>query len=262
MIHSKIVQLMMFDDLTVYPSFPVAIGDLVTQNGWLLFNNLCALAGYYCTARVIDFPAIGRKKLQMVSFAICAFLFMMTAAIFNTAKSETLMFLYFATSFFGNFGANVTTYVVAAETYPTELRATCHGLSAFMGKAGALLATVIFHNMSTEAIFWVCGAVSVIGVLLTFVFTVDLTRVSLAEHDAQLELFLEGHLDRYKGKLNHPRHLSNWERWSGRHGEYDPGWAKKLVSDDMTRSTRQRKKSLSSLAVFKLFDETSHQTQE
>ncbi len=57
---------------------------------------------------------------------------MTTAAIFDTARSETLMFLYFASSFFGNFGVNVTTYVVAAETYPTELRATCHGLSAFL----------------------------------------------------------------------------------------------------------------------------------
>jgi hypothetical protein len=108
-------------------------GDLLVQNGWLLFNNICALIGYYCAARVIDVPVIGRKKLQMASFGICAGLFMTTAAIFDTARSETLMFLYFASSFFGNFGVNVTTYVVAAETYPTELRATCHGLSAFLG---------------------------------------------------------------------------------------------------------------------------------
>jgi len=168
----------------------------------LLFNNLCALAGYYFAARYIDVPAIGRRNLQMVSFAICAFLFFLTAAIFNTGKTETLMFLYFSSSFFGQFGANVTTYVVAAETYPGELRATFHGLSAFLGKAGALIATVIFASMDADEIFYVCGGTSIIGLALTYLFTVDLTHVSLAEHDAQLELFLEGRLDEYKGKLN------------------------------------------------------------
>jgi MFS family permease len=205
-------------------------GDLLVQNGWLLFNNLCALAGYYCAARVVDIPWIGRKKLQMLSFAICAFLFMMTAGIFNSSKPETLMFLFFASSFFGQLGANVTTYVMAAETYPTELRGTCHGISAVMGKSGALLATIIFEAMDTPTIFWTCGATSVIGFFLTFVFSVDLTHVSLAEHDAQFELFLEGRLHVYKGRLNAPMHLSNFEKWTGRHGEYDPKWASKLMN--------------------------------
>jgi MFS family permease len=226
-------------------------GDLLVQNGWLLFNNICALIGYYCAARVIDVPGIGRKKLQMASFAICAALFMTTAAIFDTARSETLMFLYFASSFFGNFGVNVTTYVVAAETYPAELRATCHGLSAFMGKLGALLATILFDRMSTAEIFWCCGTVSIIGLIVTFIFTVDLTHVSLAELDAQLELFLEGKLARYKGKLNAPQHLSNFEIWTGRHGEYDPLWATKLLGES---SRHRRRRTLSARSAASLID--------
>ena len=209
-------------------------GSLAVQNGWLLFNNLCALAGYYCTARVIDIPAVGRKRLQMVSFAICAVLFFVTAAIFDSGSTKVLMFLYFASSFFGQLGANVTTYVVAAETYPGELRATFHGMSAFLGKAGALFATILFASLDSNEIFYICGITSVIGLFLTFLFTVDLTRVSLAEHDAQLELFLEDRLDMYKGKLNDPRHLSNFEMWIGRHGEYDPKWANKLLGREQS----------------------------
>ena len=187
----------------------------------------------------------------MVSFAICAILFMTTAAIFETGRYQTLMVLYFAISFFGQFGVNVTTYVVAAETYPTELRATCHGISSFMGKAGALFATVIFASINTTQIFWTCGSVSVIGLITTFLFTVDLTRVSLAEHDAQLELFLEGRLEVYKGRLNDPRHLSNFEIWTGRHGEYDPLWATKLATKEKSRASRHRRsKTLSSPSVF------------
>lgn len=123
-----------------------------------------------------------------------------------------------------------------AETYPTELRATCHGLSAFMGKAGALLATVVFAQMDTPTIFLTCGATSIIGLLLTLVFSADLTRVSLAEHDAQLELFLEGKLHVYKGKLNAPEHLSYFEQWTGHHGNFDPLWASKLI--DRHKSTK------------------------
>ena len=57
----------------------------------------------------------------------------------------------------------------------------------------------------------------------------NLQGVSLAEHDAQLELFLEGRVHEYKGKLNDPKHLSLYERMTGRHGEYDPDWVLSLV---------------------------------
>ena len=95
--------------------------------GYLLVNNLCALAGYYAAALVVDKPAIGRRRLQMASFAVCSALFLATGALFHSANGQTLMVLYFLSSFFGNFGANATTYIMAAETYPTELRGTCHG---------------------------------------------------------------------------------------------------------------------------------------
>ena len=118
---------------------------------------------------------------------------------------------------------------MAAETYPAELRGTLHGTSAFMGKTGALLATVLFGTISTSTIFAVCGTVGLIGAILTALFSVDLTHVSLSEHDAQLELQVEGRGHEYKGKLNDPKHLSLFERMMGWHGEYDPDWARKFV---------------------------------
>jgi len=206
-------------------------GALIVQNGYLLLNNLIALVGYYCAAAVVDWPVIGRQRLQMSSFAINAILFLSIAAVLNqpNPSPNVLMSLYFMSSFFGQFGSNVTTYVMAAETYPTELRGTFHGLSAFFGKLGALTATISFSHITTRTIFIVCGCVSWAGCLLTALFGVDMTRVPLAEHDAQLELFLEGRLEDYKGLLNHPRHLSNWDLWTGRHGEYKPGWAARLL---------------------------------
>jgi hypothetical protein len=93
-------------------------------------------------------------------------LFYSTGAIFDRKTSENkpapTIFLFFLVAFVGQFGANVTTYVMAAETYPTELRATCHGLSAFMGKAGALIATIVYNNKGTKEIFFICGGAALL----------------------------------------------------------------------------------------------------
>ena len=114
--------------------------------------------------------------------------------------------------------------------------------SAFLGKCGALFATIVFGYLEPDQIFYVCAGTSVLGVLCTLFFSVDLTGVSLAEHDAQLELFLEGRVEEYKGKLNDPKHLSLYERMTGRHGVYDPAWVqlyvRKLSSHDTKHSQR------------------------
>ncbi|KAJ2413045.1 hypothetical protein GGI10_003307, partial [Coemansia sp. RSA 2530] len=41
---------------------------------------------------------------------------------------------------FQNFGPNVTTFVIPGEVFPTRFRSTAHGISAAMGKLGAVAA--------------------------------------------------------------------------------------------------------------------------
>jgi len=50
------------------------------------------------------------------------------------------------------------------------------------------------------------------------------------------QLFLEGRAEDYKGKLNATKHLSLYEKLTGRHGEYEPDWAISLVRKDMERA--------------------------
>ena len=90
-------------------------------------KSLCALAGYYCAAYVIDKPSVGRVKLQIISNTVCAIVFVISGVVFKSDNSGVLIALYFFSSYCVNFGPNVTTYVMAAETYPTELRGTLHG---------------------------------------------------------------------------------------------------------------------------------------
>ncbi|CDY32951.1 BnaA09g16420D [Brassica napus] len=52
--------------------------------------------------------------------------------------------LYSLTFFFCNFGPNATTFIVPAEIFPARLRATCHGISAASGKAGAMVGSFGF----------------------------------------------------------------------------------------------------------------------
>ena len=54
-------------------------------------------------------------------------------------------FLYYFSSFWGQFGPNATTWLLPAEVVPTEMRAMCHGFAAAVGKAGALVAGVVFN---------------------------------------------------------------------------------------------------------------------
>ena len=104
--------------------------------------------------------------------------------------------------------------------------------------------SLLVLKVDTPTIFLICGIVGLAGAVLTVFFSVDLTHVSLSEHDAQLELTLEGRPEEYKGKLNKKEHLSLFERMTGKHGEYDPGWAKTFINEEMNR-----KKSLDSSTV-------------
>ena len=69
-------------------------------------------------------------------------------------------FLYFFSSFWGQFGPNATTYVVPGEVFPTDVRAFFHGISAATGKVGAIAASQVFATASITTIFYTsagCG---------------------------------------------------------------------------------------------------------
>jgi PHS family inorganic phosphate transporter-like MFS transporter len=53
----------------------------------------------------------------------------------NTALFVIYCFLLFSLSF----GPNVTTFVLPAETYPHTIRSTFNGMSAALGKLGAVV---------------------------------------------------------------------------------------------------------------------------
>ncbi|EFJ11095.1 hypothetical protein SELMODRAFT_126850 [Selaginella moellendorffii] len=118
--------------------------------------------GYWFTVALIDH--LGRFTIQLMGF------FMMTVFMFalaipyesywrgqhknhDTGKymgghNHGFVALFGLTFFFANFGPNSTTFIVPAELFPARLRATCHGISAAAGKAGAIIGTFGFAYAS------------------------------------------------------------------------------------------------------------------
>ena len=94
-----------------------------------------------------------------------------------------------------------------------------------------MIATIVFGYVSTQVIFFIFAGTCIVAFFFTLIFSIAYSHVSSSEHDAQLELLLEGRPEAYMGKLNKPEHLSNYEMWTGRHGKYDPDFVYNLVKE-------------------------------
>ena len=65
----------------------------------------------------------------------------------------------------------------AAEVYPSSVRSTAHGMSAAVGKLGALTPTILFNYIGNRAKFWVVCWAGLLGFLVTVVFVPDATGI-------------------------------------------------------------------------------------
>lgn len=74
----------------------------------------------------------------MMGFAWMFALFLACAVAYSPLTKPSgihwFQFLYFFSSFWGQFGPNATTWLLPGELFPTETRAMSHGLSAAVGK--------------------------------------------------------------------------------------------------------------------------------
>jgi hypothetical protein len=97
------------------------------------------------------------------------------------------------------------------------VRTRAHGLSAACGKLGALTATLLFslgdggRPMTPDAIFYVCSACCLFGLVLTVIFVPDVTELDLKQLDVQWELMLRGDIASYHGEANNYKFLSWFE---------------------------------------------------
>ena len=193
--------------------------SVMTNWLWNLVNVGVALVGYYLASFLIDNKLYGRKTMQIVGFIGCFICFAIPAFSYDYYTSEAgihkFQAMYFISSFFNQFGPNAVTFLVAAEVYPTPIRASAHGFSAACGKLGALLAAILYNYIEVEMRFLVVPWFGLLGALVTYLFLPDTTGLDLKEQERRWAYIRAGREKEYHGIAIHPKHLSVWERFRG-----------------------------------------------
>ncbi|KAK9839247.1 hypothetical protein WJX81_004005 [Elliptochloris bilobata] len=199
----------------IYPG-----ASLVQQLEFNLLNSCVALWGYYLAAFTIDLPWMGRRRMQVMGFAWLLILFLACGLAFapltgSAAGLRGFQTLYFVSSFWAQFGPNATTFLVASELFPTEMRGVAHGFSAAVGKLGALSADIILGVVDDRMKFYLSAAAGGMGVLVTLLWVPELCTLDLAEGDLRWAALCRDDMEGYTGEAVNPANLSLWERMAG-----------------------------------------------
>ncbi|KAK8106096.1 Repressible high-affinity phosphate permease [Apiospora kogelbergensis] len=109
--------------------------------GTIILTVAGSLPGYWMAIFTID--TIGRKPLQIFGFVALTIIFSILGFYYQHLNQGAMLAFYVIAQFFFNWGPNTTTFIVPAECFPTRYRSSGHGVSAAMGKIGAIIAQVI-----------------------------------------------------------------------------------------------------------------------
>ncbi|KAJ2072969.1 hypothetical protein IW146_006633 [Coemansia sp. RSA 922] len=109
--------------------------------GNIIINLLGSVPGYWIAVFTIE--RLGRIKIQLMGFAALTVLYIVLGFAYHQILDKSVagfIVLFTCAQLFQNFGPNVTTFVIPGEVFPTRFRSTAHGISAAMGKLGAIVA--------------------------------------------------------------------------------------------------------------------------
>ncbi|ORY11515.1 major facilitator superfamily domain-containing protein [Clohesyomyces aquaticus] len=157
-----------------------------TATGQLVLICAGAIPGYWMTVFTVD--KLGRKPIQIGGFAILTIIFCILGFAYNELSQRHLLALYVLAQFFFNFGPNATTFITPAEIFPTRVRSTGHGISAGMGKLGAVIAQTVFAPMIKKGAThdnptpWIHGVMQIFAL---FMFLGMLTSLLIPEGKGQ-----------------------------------------------------------------------------
>ncbi|KAJ6011597.1 hypothetical protein N7451_003009 [Penicillium sp. IBT 35674x] len=192
---------------------------------WTLANVGVEMAGYYGAMWTVDNKLYGRKWAQIIGFMMCFILFVIPCFKYDyyiqPENIHSFQAMYFLSSFFNQFGPNCITFLVAAEVFPTPIRGTAHGISAAAGKLGALIIAIVSSYTTTQQRFYIVPWFGLFGALVTYLFLPDTTGLDLREQERRWQYLRSGREADYHGPAVHAKHLSVWERWTGKGKYYD-----------------------------------------
>ncbi len=150
------------------------------------FIDLLLIVGIVCAILLVN--RVGSIRLQILGFIGCA-AGLATAAASSYAAGGQQILLIFAGfmifNFMTNLGPNAQTYLIAGEVFPTRVRGMGAGFAAAFAKIGAVATAFLFPillaDIGTQALLYILVGTSLLGAVITFLFRIDTTGVSLEE---------------------------------------------------------------------------------
>src|SRR3989338_6925933 len=159
-------------------------GDFVTDTKTIVLNTLFVNAfvalGAFIYIFVID--RVSRLSLQKFGF-LGSFLGLFVLALSNyfhfTSIYSVIFSCFLIYNIFVNLGPGATTYLLPAEIYPTQVRATGHGLASGVAKLGAFVGTIFLPEFQMYFGIHVTMFILSLTLLLGYLFTLLLKQYPL-----------------------------------------------------------------------------------
>lgn len=144
---------------------------------------------------------IGRKQTMTLGFVLWGtWGFILGGALHPIQRVFPLfVIMYGIFQALGEMGPGVSTFLCAAESFPTPLRGHFLGFAAAAGKAGAAIGTQVFtpiqSSFSTtqkgqQAVFLIGAAFTIVGAIMSWIFIPDMSR-ELETEDARFKAYFE-----------------------------------------------------------------------
>jgi len=165
-----------------------------------LFVNAFIVLGALIPVFIID--RVGRVPLQKIGFLVSfiALFILGLGAWFVGLRTTAIILSGFALfNVFMNLGPGITTYLLPAEIYPTNVRATGHGVAAGAAKAGAFLGTlflpILQHGIGIYMTVLLLSFTALLGYFITNLiphkggekFVIDDERAELESNQGLIE---------------------------------------------------------------------------
>lgn len=161
---------------------------------WNLLLGIIAIPGVLIGAYLCD--KIGRRNTLAVGFSGYIVFGLIIGLSFSKIKNIVPLFIVFYGLMMssGNLGPGDMMGLVSSESFATPIRGTCYGISAAIGKVGAVVGTKVFTPIQvhigerwTFIIAAICG---LLGVLTAILFIPQLDNEDLLEEDIKFKNYL------------------------------------------------------------------------
>jgi len=169
---------------------PFLAREIISVEG-AVFLDLFLILGFALAILLID--RVGRMPLQIFGFLAMA-VGLGILALSGIGEQQNLFLVFSGFILFNtmmNAGPNTTTYVLPSEIFPTQLRATGHGLASASGKVGATVGIFflpIFRAaLGLETTLLLVASAAVLGAAVTWLTAVETVGRSLEDFETPAE---------------------------------------------------------------------------